>query len=77
MPAVSSSFAETWPATAKAVEKTIKRRGITFRAFVREIGEPEKYKAIHSGIRYARPPSGGDAEKRVKRIVKWLAEHAK
>ena len=77
MPAVSAAHAETWKETAKAVKSAIKKRGIIFAAFVREIGEESKYGRIYATIHKARPPSGADAEKRVKKIYAWLEKHAK
>jgi len=76
MPAVNAPHTETWEATAKAVLAAIKRRGVPFSQFVREIKEEARYHLLSQNIKQGRPPMlNKDGMKRLAKVEKWLAEH--
>ena len=78
MPAVHAPHTETWPDTAKEVLAAIKRRGIPFSQFVREMGEGARYPVYSQNIKQSRPPIDNPAgRRRIAKVEKWLKEHGK
>lgn len=76
MPAVKAPHTKTWHSTAKAVLAAIKRRGIPFSQFIREIKEDGRYHLLSQNIKQGHPPmSNRDGMKRLVKVEKWLAEH--
>lgn len=71
-----------WEPIAATVREIMARRGITYRALAAELGEESfqtVYRAIAKGLCFGsgNTAGAGSAERRIKRVHRWIEKHAK